>query len=204
MKKAVFFTILISLFTSSFPVFSETAEPYKQDEFPGILHDIRRAEIITLGSMPFITFSVTLGYSFGKYAAHDFDSSYFVNPFSSTDENSFSTDEQIGILLTSLGISAGIGLTDFIVHTVKRNNRLRRLKKQKNTEIQINPVFEDPDAIKIEPPKNDEEIENSETNDFENQESKENKENIESPQEFSSEKKKNIKTGKKLNVITEE
>lgn len=153
MKKIIFFTVLISLLSSSFPVFSETPEPYQKDEFPEILHDIRRAEIITLGSMPFITFSATLGYSFGKYASHNFDSSYFVNPFSSTDENSFSTDEQIGILLTSLGISAGIGLTDFIVHTIKRNNRQRKLKKQKNPEIQITPIREDPDAIKITPPK---------------------------------------------------
>lgn len=193
MRKIIFFTILISLLNSSFPVFGETAEPYEKDEFPGILHDIRRAEIITLGSMPFITFSATLGYSFGKYASHNFDSSYFVNPFSSTDENSFSTDEQIGILLTSLGISAGIGLTDFIVHAVKRSNRQRKLKKQKNTDIQINPIMEDPDATKIEPPRN------IEIGIPENEESSENLENS-----TSTENKKDIKTGKKLNVITDE
>lgn len=195
MKKFIFFTVLISLLSSSFPVFSETPEPYQKDEFPGILHDIRRAEIITLGSMPFITFSATLGYSFGKYASHNFDSSYFVNPFSSTDENSFSTDEQIGILLTSLGISAGIGLTDFIVHTIKRNNRQRKLKKQKNTEIQITPIREDPDAIKINPP-----------NDIESTQPEEGlpePEAITEP-EPSAESRKNIKKGKKLNVVTEE
>lgn len=195
MKKIIFFTVLISLLSSSFPVFSETPEPYQKDEFPGILHDIRRAEIITLGSMPFITFSATLGYSFGKYASHNFDSSYFVNPFSSTDENSFSTDEQIGILLTSLGISAGIGLTDFIVHTIKRNNRQKKLKKQKNTEIQITPIREDPDAIKINPP-----------NDIESTQPEEGlpePEAITEP-EPSAESRKNIKKGKKLNVVTEE
>lgn len=195
MKKIIFFTVLISLLSSSFPVFSETPEPYQKDEFPGILHDIRRAEIITLGSMPFITFSATLGYSFGKYASHNFDSSYFVNPFSSTDENSFSTDEQIGILLTSLGISAGIGLTDFIVHTIKRNNRQKKLKKQKNTEIQITPIREDPDAIKINPPKD---IESTPP-----EEGLPEPEAITEP-EPSAESRKNIKKGKKLNVVTEE
>lgn len=195
MKKIIFFTVLISLLSSSFPVFSETPEPYQKDEFPGILHDIRRAEIITLGSMPFITFSATLGYSFGKYASHNFDSSYFVNPFSSTDENSFSTDEQIGILLTSLGISAGIGLTDFIVHTIKRNNRQKKLKKQKNTEIQITPIREDPDAIKINPPKDIESTPQEEG--FPEPEA------ITEP-EPSAESRKNIKKGKKLNVVTEE
>lgn len=195
MKKIIFFTVLISLLSSSFPVFSETPEPYQKDEFPGILHDIRRAEIITLGSMPFITFSATLGYSFGKYASHNFDSSYFVNPFSSTDENSFSTDEQIGILLTSLGISAGIGLTDFIVHTIKRNNRQKKLKKQKNTEIQITPIREDLDAIKINPPKD---IESTLP-----EEGLPEPEAITEP-EPSAKSRKNIKKGKKLNVVTEE
>lgn len=195
MKNIIFFTVLISLLSSSFPVFSETPEPYQKDEFPGILHDIRRAEIITLGSMPFITFSATLGYSFGKYASHNFDSSYFVNPFSSTDENSFSTDEQIGILLASLGISAGIGLTDFIVHTIKRNNRQKKLKKQKNTEIQITPIREDPDAIKINPPKD---IESTQP-----EEGLSEPEAITEP-EPSAESRKNIKKGKKLNVVTEE
>ncbi len=195
MKKIIFFTVLISLLSSSFPVFSETPEPYQKDEFPGILHDIRRAEIITLGSMPFITFSATLGYSFGKYASHNFDSSYFVNPFSSTEENSFSTDEQIGILLTSLGISAGIGLTDFIVHTIKRNNRQKKLKKQKNPEIQITPIREDPDAIKINPPKD---IESTQP-----EEGFPEPEAITEP-EPSAESRKNIKKGKKLNVVTEE
>lgn len=195
MKKIIFFTVLISLLSSSFPVFSETPEPYQKDEFPGILHDIRRAEIITLGSMPFITFSATLGYSFGKYASHNFDSSYFVNPFSSTDENSFSTDEQIGILLTSLGISAGIGLTDFIVHTIKRNNRQKKLKKQKNTEIQITPIREDPDAIKITPP--------NDIGSTQPEEGLPEPEAITEP-EPSAESRKNIKKGKKLNVVTEE
>ena len=78
---------------------------------------------------------------------------------------------------------------------------MRRLKKQKNTEIQINPIFEDPEAIKIEPPKDDIEIEDSEINDFEEQEPSV---DVESIQGISPEKKKNVKTGKKLNVVTEE
>lgn len=163
-NKLVSLILVFSFIFSSAAVFAETPEPYKEDEFPGLFKDIRRAEIITLGAMPFITFNVTLGYSFGKFAAHNFDSDYFVNPFSSTDENSFSTDEQIGIILTSIGISAGIGLTDFIVHAVKRNNQMRRIKKQKNNEIQINPITEDPEAVKIETP---ERSENDELNNIE-------------------------------------
>lgn len=150
MKKIIFcFLALISLLSS---IFSETPEPYKPEEFPGILHDLRRAEIITLGAMPFITFNVSLGYSFGNYAAHNFDYSYFKNPFAQDSESSYTQDEQIGILLTSIGISAGIGITDFIVHSVKRNKQYRKLKKTKNKNITVSPIETDPDATKIENP----------------------------------------------------
>lgn len=209
-KKCIGFVLLFSLLFSLFPVYSETAEPYKDDEFPDIFKDIRRAEIITLGAMPFITFNVTLGYSFGKYAAHNFDSDYFVNPFSSTDDNGYSTDEQIGIILTSIGISCGIGITDFIVHAVKRNKKMRKIKNQKNTEIQINPIEEDSNATKIErpnvpneldvPEENQNEVQNEDQTEIQNENNTE--EQITSSKK--SKKIKKVKTGKKIETISEE
>lgn len=155
-KKLIASVICISFLSTLSPVFaadSTTPEPYKKDEFPSWLSDLRRAEIITLGAMPFITLNVSLCYSFGNYAAHDFDSAYFVNPFAQTsDANSFSTDEQIGILLTSLGICLGIGITDFIVHSVKRSKQKKRLRAQQRGNIHIESVADSPDATRIPPP----------------------------------------------------
>ena len=75
---------------------------YEKNEFPGFLYDLRRAEIITLGAMPFVTFNIALGYSFTNYALHNFNSSYFVNPFAnSSDDNAYSSDEQIAIIISS-------------------------------------------------------------------------------------------------------
>ena len=57
--------------------------------------------------------------------------------------------------MTSIGISAGIGITDLIVHSVKRNKHYRKLKKTKNKNITVSPIETDPDATKIgnpEPP----------------------------------------------------
>ena len=77
------FTFFIFVFQSNIPVYSQnhTPELYTEDEFPAFMYDLRRAEIITLGSMPFITLGTSLGYSFGKYAYHGFDANYFSNPF---------------------------------------------------------------------------------------------------------------------------
>ncbi len=152
LKNVLISIIFYNIFSQiTVPCFAQTAEPYTKDEFPQILKDLRRAEIVTLGSMPFITFSVSLGWSFGRYAYNGFDSNYFVNPFSKTTTNNFTTDEQIGIILTSLGISVGIGLTDYVYHVIKRNQKTKKIDPPKG-KIIISPVQEDPQAQKLPPP----------------------------------------------------
>ena len=115
------------------------AEPYNQKTIPQWVKDMRRGEIITLGSWPFTTLMVSLSYSLGMFAIHNWDSSYFRNPFSSSGEG-YSFNEIEGILLTSAAISVGIGVTDLIVQIVKRE----KIKKKKNAEqlknITITPV----------------------------------------------------------------
>ena len=103
--------------------------------------------------MPFITLNTSLCYSFGNYAFHNFDSDYFVNPFAQgSDTSSYTSGEQAGILLTSLGICLGIGITDFIVHSVKRSNQKKKMRTQKKGNINIESVADDPEATKILPP----------------------------------------------------
>ncbi|MDE5898145.1 MAG: hypothetical protein K2H09_02610, partial [Treponemataceae bacterium] len=147
-KRFVCVVSLVSIFSHAFPCLAETAEPYAEDEFPSFMKDLRRAEIITLGAMPFVTLNVSLCYSLGKFAAHDFDTAYFANPFAQTDSSAYTTGEQAGIILTSLGISLGIGLTDFIVHAVKRSSAKKRMQSQQNQSVKITPVTEDSDAVR--------------------------------------------------------
>ncbi|MCI7798839.1 MAG: hypothetical protein MR555_03920 [Spirochaetia bacterium] len=185
--------LIFSLFAQNlFSAESKTPEPYSDNEFPGFLYDLRRAEIITLGAMPFITFNATLGYSLGKFAFNNFDSQYFVNPFAQSSDSSFSTDEQIGIILTSLGISLCIGITDFIVNSVKRSNA----KKKINNPVKINPIKNDPDAIQL--PSSKQTLEEDFSNDLQEEnllddENYSDKNSIESSS-------KNIKNAKKLKV----
>ena len=157
-KKLIASIICLSLFANLTPVFaadtkSTTPEPYEEDEFPSWLKDLRRAEIITLGAMPFITLNTSLCYSFGNYAFHNFDSDYFLNPFAQgSDTSSNTSGEQAGILITSLGICLGIGITDFIVHSVKRSNQKKKMRTQKKGNINIESVADDPEATNILPP----------------------------------------------------
>ena len=188
--------LIFSLFAQNlFSAASKTPEPYSDNEFPGFLHDLRRAEIITLGAMPFITFNATLGYSLSKFAFNNFDLQYFVNPFAQSSDSSFSTDEQIGIILTSLGISLCIGITDFIVNSVKRSNAKKKINNPNNP-VKINPIKNDPDAIKLPSSKQTQEEDFSNNLQEENLLDDENysdKNSIESSS-------KNIKNAKKLKV----
>ena len=182
--------LIFSLFAENlFSAESKTPEPYSDNEFPGFLHDLRRAEIITLGAMPFITFNATLGYSLGKFAFNNFDPQYFVNPFAQSSDSSFSTDEQIGIILTSLGISLCIGITDLIVNSVKRNNAKKKINDPNNP-VKINPIKNDPDAIKLPSIQQTEDLHEENILNDENQ----------SDENSSEASKKNIKNAKKLKV----
>lgn len=138
--------ILVSfVFLASMPLAAAeptvTIEPYTKDEFPGWLQDLRRAEIVSLGSLPFVTLGVTLGYSLYRYFSHNMDSNYFPNPIAkSSSAARLSTDEQLGILFTSLGLAAAVGITDFTISTIQRHQRKRVEAEQNREGIEIIPL----------------------------------------------------------------
>lgn len=142
---------------------SHTPEPYNKEEFPQALKDLRRFEIITLGSMPFVMLDCNMVYS-GILYAQGQTTSY--NPLSTAN---YSTEQQLGLILTSLAISTGIGLTDLIVQNIKRNKKTRVKKIKQEDSILVMPIEEDPDAIKIELPDSNE-TEVTEESDFEDDE----------------------------------
>lgn len=125
---------------------SHVPVPYTDEEFAPWLKDLRRAEIITFGAMPFVTLNVTLGF----WAMNGFDAT--LSPFAAADSSSakYTNDQTLAILLTSFGICAGIGVADFLVHFLKTTNRTSNLKKKGN--INIESITRDPDAVKLPPP----------------------------------------------------
>ena len=141
-NKRIFAALIIFLFFAIQNCFCQTntsPEPYSDDEFPQFMLDLRRFEIITLGSMPFITLNSSIVYNGYKFATGKSDT---FNPLATAD---YSQDEMENIIITSLCISAGIGLTDYIVNLVKRSRINRRLRQQ-DSNISIE---ENPDAVKI-------------------------------------------------------
>ncbi|MCR4742061.1 MAG: hypothetical protein K5866_04215 [Treponema sp.] len=135
MKKSILVILLISLFSLNlFADDSSTStspKAYDDDEFPQALLDLRRFEIITLGSMPFVMLDTTLAYSAYKYASGQSSSFNFLS------SSEYDNDETKKIILTSLGISASIGLTDFIVRIIKRSKAKKASKNLYNENLNI-------------------------------------------------------------------
>ncbi len=133
MKKKFFLLIPLLLFLFNMTVFAEgntDESDSKEFEFPQWALYVRRAEIVTLGSLPFTTLGVTA--VFGAYQYFSGQTSSFPNPF---DKNSpaFSVDNIKIVLGISFSISAVIGLVDLIITIVKNNNESKRLQKIMDT-----------------------------------------------------------------------
>ncbi len=152
MKKfwAAFFALLTIVSVSAFAddLTISDAEPYNQKTIPQWVKDMRRGEIITLGSWPFTTLLVSFSYSMGMFALHGGDSSYFKNPFSSSGDG-YSYSEIKGILLTSAAISVGIGITDLIVNIVKREKLKKKMNAERLKNVTVTPVESNEDRMFI-------------------------------------------------------
>ncbi len=102
-------------------------EPYREGEFPDWLLDVRRAEIVTLGSLPFTTLSSTLVYMFYRYASNGFSKDYFPNPLAKSSASANLTkDEQIGIISVSACLSLTAGIADYIISSIKRSENQKK------------------------------------------------------------------------------
>lgn len=134
-KKALIFCLILGFCSQS--LMAQSTEVQNTDSIitsttPQWVKDLRDTEIITFGSLPFVTLGVSIGYSIYVLAKNNFDSTYFVNPFAASD--SYSSSEQVGILVASSCISVGIGLTNLAINLVKRGIE----KKQNQTILEQN------------------------------------------------------------------
>ena len=94
-------------------------EPYEDEEFPQWMHDLRRAETIFIGAFPIAMLFSTLSYEAyrGISAALDDD------PLSGSEFGSFESNEQTGLLIAGLGLSAILALADFILGKLQTDSK---------------------------------------------------------------------------------
>ncbi|MCR4714602.1 MAG: hypothetical protein K5751_09540 [Treponemataceae bacterium] len=123
-RKTIALFMLVFFASGLFAQTKHTPEPYEDDEFPSWTIDLRRSEIVSLGSLPFVTLGVTIGYSFYRYAANGFNSDYLPNPLAkSSAAANLNSDEQKGIFISSGIISLIIGVVDYVISRIERNRQ---------------------------------------------------------------------------------
>ena len=117
----IFCFFCIFVFSSTF-VFCQTAEDSETSRW---MKDLRRTEIITFGSLPFVGLWTTVGYGLAVHGT-------FHNPLNKSTSR-YTQDEQKQIFALSAAISLGLGLTDLVINLISRNLKQSRQERMEKT-----------------------------------------------------------------------
>jgi hypothetical protein len=98
-------------------------EEYGEDEFSPFLRDLRRAEIVMLGSFPLTLFLSLEFYDLYRYADSKRDYRYAPWPFRAPDAIGYSQKENLGIFLSAVTASLLIATADYIIGRAKEKRR---------------------------------------------------------------------------------
>ena len=117
--------------------------PYGPAEFPDWQKDLRRAEILSFGALPFVTFLSSIYYDVYRYYSHDRQEGYLPWPLKKSESAiGLSESEQKNIVLYSASISIGVAFFDFAYRTVKR--AIQNSKAEKENQGYIDPIQIEP------------------------------------------------------------
>jgi len=122
-KGKIFIPLIVLLLISVCIVHAEeikVPEPYTDDEFPQWLKDLRRAEIIFFGSLPFTLLISLQGYEITRYFINDMDPLYTPWPFRSAQAPAYTFEEQMVVIGSAVIISGLLALTDYIIGKITR------------------------------------------------------------------------------------
>lgn len=123
MKRSLLIVLIAALLGSSFlsaqalpPQEPLMPEEYDPEEFPLWAYDLRRYEVIAIGSYPITFFATSLIYDFSLFAANDFSPQYSMG--------SQRSGSDIGIIVGSAAcVSLLIATVDLIINTSKRKKQ---------------------------------------------------------------------------------
>jgi hypothetical protein len=89
--------------------------PYEAEEFPGWLKDLRRAEVILVGSFPFTLFFTFETYDTYRFFANGMDPSFSPWPLRPGSAQVYTDDEKKKVLVTAVSLSLLIAVTDYVI-----------------------------------------------------------------------------------------
>ena len=132
MKKL--FCLFVALSLLAVPVCAEDTT-YSDINFPQWAKDVRRTEIITFGSLPFVTLWTTVGYSLAVYGE-------FHSPLDKS-SSGFTTDDQKRIIGIAAATSLGLGLFDLAFTLISRKVRAKKARSLRPDEVTVIPLSQE-------------------------------------------------------------
>ena len=99
--------------------------PTRTTSSPSWARDLRRAEIIFVGSIPFTMFFTFEGYDTYRYVANGLDPLYAPWPFRPGSTQLYSDQEKIGLVVTSLSLSLLVATADWIIGRIHERSARR-------------------------------------------------------------------------------
>ena len=157
--RRLFFVVLV-VFIFSIPIMPIKAQNTNGDEetlekeFPQWARDLRRAEIIFFGSIPFTVFFTMISIDTYRWSTNGWDTRYAPWPIKAAGAVPMDMSQQILTFAIGFSAAVGVAIADHIILRIKRN-RLER-------EIQSLPTG---DAILIREPVNNTQIIDTPIND---------------------------------------
>ncbi len=104
---------------------AHTPVPYGQDEFPRWARELRRAEIIFVGSVPFSMFFTFEMYDTYRYVAAGLDPYYAPWPFRPGSAQQYSQPEKTWLVVSSLSLSLLVAGADWLIGRVNERDARR-------------------------------------------------------------------------------
>ncbi|MBN1686162.1 MAG: hypothetical protein JW852_05880 [Spirochaetales bacterium] len=89
-------------------------EPYSEEEFPAWLHDLRRAEVVLIGSFPITMLFTSLGYQ-GIRAIINAATGVQTTGAPGIGGADFTPEERKGILITGTLLSVAVAVADYLI-----------------------------------------------------------------------------------------
>lgn len=96
--------------------------PYREDEFPRWARDLRRAEVIFIGAVPFTMFFTFEAYDTYRYVASGLDPFYAPWPFRPGSSQQYSSTEKTWLVVSSLSLSLLVAGADWVIGRANERN----------------------------------------------------------------------------------
>jgi hypothetical protein len=125
-KRAFFFFVALILMFEALPLAAQTTSAGTQStsevyQFPQWAKDLRRAEIVGFGTIPFTWLVATTFIDVSRTIAHNGDQKYWPWPLKPAGAPAMSSDEFIVSIGVAFGVSAAIAFLDYFINRSRRN-----------------------------------------------------------------------------------